>query len=384
MTLVVPKPDVPAVFPSGRVALVGAGAFGRFCIAAYHDSPDLDVVAVADSSSAALALVHAPGAALVSDWRHIMTRPEVEVVHIAAPPWLRREIVDSAIAAGKSVFCEKPLALTLAEADAMIQGAARAGVALGVDYVMRHHPAYHFLYALARSSLLGSARSISLQNFAQVVPSGHWFWDRNRSGGILVEHGVHFFDAYGHVAGPATLARARALRPEAVDVTVDYRAGAIGRYYHEFAFPLPIERAVGLIFFESGRVEIEGWIPERIRGAVLASAASVHEIAGAVGMAVEVEEGDATYFSATFGRRSAAYGACIVAGIRDVVRRHRDPAHRMEVAPEDARQSLAVALAAQQSIDLGGADIPVEDEAPVTNSGDKPLHSEDAYHIVDV
>ncbi len=377
MALTDSTPDVPAVFPGGRIALVGAGAFGRFCIAAYRESPDLEVVAVADPDPAALALVDAPGADVVTDWRQIMTRPDVEAVHIAAPPWLRREIVDEALAAGKSVFCEKPLALTLDEADAMIQGAARSGVALGVDYVMRHHPAYHLLYALAGSNLLGRARSISLQNFAQVVLPNHWFWDRERSGGILVEHGVHFFDAYGQIAGPPGSVRGYAPRPEAVEVSVEYRDGAIGRYYHEFAFPAPIERALGVVFFEAGHVEIEGWIPERVSGATLASASSVQEIARDVGMALDVEEGDATHFRAVLGDRTAAYRGCIVAGMRDVIRRHRDPAHRMEVPPEDARRSLALALAAQRSIDLGGTAMRVEDAELVTISSDQPFHSRD-------
>lgn len=356
------------MLPSGRIALVGAGAFGRFCVAAYRESPDLDVVAVADPDPAALALVEAPGASLTADWRHVVLRPDVEVIHIAVPPWIRREIVDAAMAAGKSVFCEKPLALTLDEADAMIGGASRAGVALGVDYVMRHHPAYHVLYALAGSDLLGRARSISLQNFAQAVPPGHWFWDRNRSGGILVEHGVHFFDAYGQVVGPAQRVRGYAPRPEAAEVVVEYCGGAVGRYYHEFAFPPPVERALGLVFFEEGHVEIDGWIPEFLKGAVLAPAPSVREIACGLGVALEVEEGDATHFSGSFGDRSASYAACIVAGMRDVIRRHRDPAHRMAVPPEDARRSLALALAAQRSIDMGGAEVPIEGVAPVTNS----------------
>lgn len=369
MALTGSTPDVPAVAPSGRVAVVGAGAFGRFCIAAYRDVADLEVVAIADPDPAALALVNAPDAILVRDWRQVVTRPEVEAVHIAAPPWLRREIVDEAIAAGKSVFCEKPLALTLEEADIMIQEASRAGVALGVDYVMRHHLAYHLLYALAGSNLLGSVRSISLQNFAQAVPPGHWFWDRERSGGILVEHGVHFFDAYEQIAGQAARVRGYSRRMQAVEAAVEYRGGAIGRYYHEFAFPPPVERALGVAFFDEGHVEIDGWIPERIEGAVLAAASSVREIARGVGVALEVKEGDATHFNGAFGDRSASYSGCIVAGMRDVIKRHRDPAHRMEVPPEDARASLALALAAQRSVDAGGVEVAVEDMTPVTISG---------------
>ena len=109
--------------PPGRVALVGAGAFGRFCIGAYGKSSDLEVVAVADPAPHALELVTAPSARLRSDWRAVVDDPQVEVVHLATPPHLRGEIVFAALQAGKSVFCEKPLALSLHEADAMIRAA---------------------------------------------------------------------------------------------------------------------------------------------------------------------------------------------------------------------------------------------------------------------
>lgn len=365
----VPAPDVGSVSPRGRIALVGAGAFGRFCIAAYRATPDLDVVAVADPDETALARVDGSGAFLTTDWREVLARPDVDVIHIAAPPWLRREIVDEAMAAGKSVFCEKPLALTLDEADAMIEGASRAGVALGVDYVMRHHAAYRLLNALARSDVMGNVRSISLVNFAQAMSSDHWFWDRERSGGILVEHGVHFFDAYGQIAGSAASVRGFAPRRGVEEVAVEYRNAAIGRYYHEFAFPQSLERLVGIAFFESGYVEIEGWMPERISGELLAPASRVEEVARDVGVDLQIAENTVTRFSGDLGDRTAAYKAGIVSGIRDVIRRHRDHSYQMAVPPEDARSSLALALAARQSIDMGGEPVMLDEAAPVAISG---------------
>ena len=66
---------------------------------------------------------------------------------------------------------------------------------------MRFQPAYRMLEALAASGIMGRLRTISFQNFAQALAPDHWFWDRTKSGGILVEHGVHFFDAYSRIAG---------------------------------------------------------------------------------------------------------------------------------------------------------------------------------------
>jgi predicted dehydrogenase len=344
---------------------VGAGAFGRFSIEAYRQQPDIEVLAVADVSAQALAAVSAPGVRLERDWRRLVADQSIEVIHVVTPPRGRREIVDAAVDARKSVFCEKPLALTLAEADDMIASARKAGVALGVDYVMRFQPAYRFLFELANSGLAGAARSLSFQNFAQGVPAGHWFWDRAQSGGILVEHGVHFFDCYGRVAGMPVRCAALKPRERAIEVTLWYdggqgrsvaseQGGVVGRYFHEFAFPAAVELATGAVMFERGHLALEGWIPTRISGAILAGARDIGDVARTAGVELEVREaGDTCRFEARFPDREGSYASAVVAGIRDVVRKHRDPEHRMTVPVEAARLSLAVALAAQTAADRG-------------------------------
>ena len=164
------------------------------------------------------------------------------------------------------MFCEKPLALSLREADEILDAARLARRSVGVDYVLRHHPAFELVARLSASGLFGPLRTFSLQNFAQALPGDHWMWDTEKSGGILVEHGVHFFDAYGQIAGAPEEVWGSAPRKEAVQVTVRYASGAIGHYFHEFAWPRSVERTHGIMFFEHGYVEIDGWIPERVHG----------------------------------------------------------------------------------------------------------------------
>ena len=106
------------------------------------------------------------------------------------------------------MFCEKPLATDLAEARAAIE-ADRRGTTLTVDYVMRWNPLYWLirrLQAVRRSRrwrLLGRLRRFALENLAgdERLPADHWFWDRATSGGIFIEHGVHFFDAAAWLFG---------------------------------------------------------------------------------------------------------------------------------------------------------------------------------------
>lgn len=333
--------------PPGKVGLVGAGAFGRFCISAYIKSGDFDVVAVADPDPMALAQVRAPRARLEQDWRALLADETIEVVHLATPPHLRGEIVFAALDAGKSVLCEKPLALTLNEADAMIDAAGHARVGLGVNYVMRHLPAYRILEQLAASGLLRRLRSISFQNFAQAPSPEHWFWDREKSGGIFVEHGVHFFDAYGRIAGAAAQVWGGVPRPEAIEATVLYAEDIVGRFYHEFAFPT--ERTLGTSLFERGYIEIEGWIPTGLTGEVLAEPEDLRLAAREVENLEVTRDDHVMRFHVEFPDREASYETGVVLGMRDVVLNHRNPLHKMTVPVGDARASLALALACQKA-----------------------------------
>lgn len=354
----------------GTVAVIGAGAFGRFCVAAYRQSRDIEVAWVIDPRFAGSTVDGDSSLLIGADWRVAIADPDVEVVHVVTPPLVRGEIVLAALQAGKSVLCEKPLALSLDEADRMIRTAERAKVALGVDYVMRFQPAYRFLDDVAASGIAGAARSLSFQNFAQDVPAGHWFWDRAQSGGILVEHGVHFFDCYGRIAGQPAKCMAREPRDRAIDVTVWYKgmnrgaarpasgegdsSGVVARYYHEFAFPQEVELASGVVMFERGHIAIEGWIPTRLSGVILADTAQVKAMGVSYGVELTITARDGgCSFEADFPDRESSYASAIVAGLRDVLLKHRDPEYRMIVSAEEARQSLAVALGAQESADSG-------------------------------
>jgi len=341
--------------PPACVAVAGAGGFGQFCLEAYRRTDDISVAAVADPNLAGSTPGTHPELSVTADWRKLLDVPTIEVIHLATPPVLRAEIAVPALQAGKSVFCEKPLALSLREADEILDAASLAGCSVGVDYVLRHQPAFELVARLSASALFGPLRTFSLQNFAQVLPDDHWMWDTETSGGILVEHGVHFFDAYGQIAGPPEQVWGSAPRKQAVDVTVDYASGAMGRYYHEFAWSQQVERTHGIMFFERGYVEIDGWIPERVHGRVEAPAAEFEALARRLAPSLEVrEDSGAVSFDVRFPDRQAAYRSAIVDGMRDVVAKHRAPNHRMVVSAHDARDSLSLALAARRAVVRGG------------------------------
>ena len=334
----------------GRIGLIGAGDFGLFCMEAFAATPDLRVVAVADPRpDLDSRLAASPTISKYADWREMLTKESLEVLHIATPPWTHAEIAMVAAQDGVSVFVEKPLALSLSDADEMIATFSARKLALGINYVMRHSPIYRLLIDLTQQGLMGKVRRISLGNGAKAVPEGHWFWDRSKSGGILVEHGVHFFDVFRQLAGEGE-ATYTVDGGNRILAEIHYQQGAWGSNYHDFSLDERVESLEIHILFEAGSARIHGWIPEWLELTALAGERSQlfqDEAARYQPARATVNNDGTVSITSRLPDRRASYLKAIAQGMRQTVAFHRDPAQIPEVSPEDARESLAVAIAAQ-------------------------------------
>ena len=121
-----------------RIGLIGSGFMGqahadafRRAALLYRDLPArplLAMIAERDASLAALAAERLGFKRSTGDWRTLVNDPAIDVVDITSPNNLHHDMAIAAIEAGKHVYCEKPLAVTLGEAEAMHAGAARSGV----------------------------------------------------------------------------------------------------------------------------------------------------------------------------------------------------------------------------------------------------------------
>ncbi len=119
---------------------------------------------------------------------------DVDAVSICAANVAHHDLTLAAAEAGKHVLCEKPLAVTLADATAMVRGCAEHGVTLATAYPVRHAPPVWEAKRLLQSGELGAIRSMSLTNVLGARPSG-WFIDPARSGGGAIrDHIVHATD----------------------------------------------------------------------------------------------------------------------------------------------------------------------------------------------
>jgi myo-inositol 2-dehydrogenase / D-chiro-inositol 1-dehydrogenase len=175
------------------VGLVGCGFVGQLHAEAFSLSTSASVRAVASRSADRAAEFAARWRipAWHTDYRELVARADVDLVCVAAPNWLHRDIVVAAAAAGKHVICEKPLARTLQEADEMIAACRTAGVKLMYAEELCFAPKYVRAKELADEGALGEVYLVR-QSEQHYGPHSDWFWDPDLAGGgALMDMGCH-------------------------------------------------------------------------------------------------------------------------------------------------------------------------------------------------
>ena len=175
------------------VGLVGSGFIGQAHAEAFALSPLASVRAVASRSPDRAAGFAARWGipAWHTDYRELVARPDVDLVSVAAPNHLHRDIVVAAAEAGKHVICEKPLARTLREADEMIAACRAAGVKLMYAEDICFAPKYVRAKELADEGALGDVYLVR-QSEQHYGPHSDWFWDPDLAGGgVLMDMGCH-------------------------------------------------------------------------------------------------------------------------------------------------------------------------------------------------
>ena len=191
-----------------RVAVIGTGFAGGAHVEALRRVPGVDVAALAGSSEdrarAAADRLGVPAAR--GDYRTLLEAPEIDAVHNCTPNDLHHEVTAAALAAGKHVLAEKPLAMDSAETADLVGRAERAGTVTGVCFNYRHYP----LVAEARAMLAdGRAgpphliRGAYLQDWLLEQADWNWRLDSERSGAsrAIGDIGSHWMDLLQHVTG---------------------------------------------------------------------------------------------------------------------------------------------------------------------------------------
>jgi myo-inositol 2-dehydrogenase / D-chiro-inositol 1-dehydrogenase len=322
------------------VALIGSGRMGSFHAETLaRRLPGARLAAVADAApGAADRLVGALGAGRAyRDAAQLWDDPDVDAVVIATPARTHADLVVAATGAGKAVFCEKPMAVTLADADRAIDAARAAGVVLQVGFNRRFAPDWAAARQLTDSGALGTPRLLrSLTRDpggfdpARVLPDT-----------IFLETLIHDFDTL------------RFLNPGAEPVEVYATADAlVEREWRDRGL---LDTAVVVIRFDNGAVAtaeacFEAAYGYDVRGEVLGSGGMAQMGNGrrtgllfsdAAGRHVETARGDQELFAGAYVAELAAFVEAVRGGT---------PA---PATGEDARAALAIALAAAESVRAG-------------------------------
>lgn len=192
---------------SWRVAILGAG-IGREHLQGFRALEDrFRVTQVCDLDRTRAEELAAPvGAACVADIDAVLADDAVDIVDICLPPSLHVPVARQALAAGKHVICEKPIAGSPRDADSLLEAEASAGRRVFPVFQYRFGPAFAALEALGEAGLLGAPRVAALETH----------WNRNRDyyanpwrgtwahemGGAVLSHAIHIHDLLRHAFGP--------------------------------------------------------------------------------------------------------------------------------------------------------------------------------------
>ena len=186
-----------------RFGLIGGGWIVERCHApSMLRVDDLQVVAVADPAPGRAELVGELFGLLacdcVTDYRELLARNDIDAVSIGTPPATHREIIEAVAAAGKHLICEKPLATTLADADACIAAAEGAGITLAMyhNYLYYHGP--RVAKELVDSGVIGTVIATEIRGMGlrpwvgnEAYRPGWRFTVDQGGGGALMDAGVH-------------------------------------------------------------------------------------------------------------------------------------------------------------------------------------------------
>jgi predicted dehydrogenase len=193
------------------------------------------------------------GAAASTDVESVLEDPDVDAVDICVPTRFHRQMTERALAAGKHVFLEKPLALTAADADAIVQAARDSDRIVMVGLVLRFWPEYVELQRRVAAGELGRSLAVSATRLSPPADWNDWMSDREQSGGVAVDLLVHDFDQMNWILGPARSVYAQEQVSGHVQATVNYE-GATGIAEGSMAMPKSYPFSSGIRVLGEGGV----------------------------------------------------------------------------------------------------------------------------------
>ncbi|ACO47541.1 Gfo/Idh/MocA family oxidoreductase [Deinococcus deserti] len=200
-----------------RVGVIGLGAIGQSLLKAFTAEPDVQVTAVCDvNASLAESTARPLAASAWTDHRRMLDAAGLDLVYVAVPPRHHHAIALDVIATGRHILCEKPLALTLSEAQDIERAAQAAGVVHALNLPLHADPGIETFRHLVEDGSLGIMRRAEL---TLVFPQWPRAWQHNpwiggrEQGGPIREVGPHLLHVILTTLGPVKRVWAHAEYP---------------------------------------------------------------------------------------------------------------------------------------------------------------------------
>ncbi|HUR30937.1 MAG TPA: Gfo/Idh/MocA family oxidoreductase [Saprospiraceae bacterium] len=252
------------------IGIIGAGGFAFFAAKAFLKVRGITISFVADiDPDLAAHFAKEVNAQACSEEQ--LYDSQVDLVYIATPPYVHYSQSKKALEAGKHVICEKPAALHTSEAEELAGYAADHDLLYTVNLMQRYNPLYNAVTHIIQEKWLGEFVHGYFENYAsdEKLTPDHWFWEREKSGGIFIEHGVHFFDMFEGWFGKGNLLHSFEISRnekvvDKVQAVVLYGNSPVN-FYHGFNQPKLLDRQEMRLQFDRGDITLYEWVPVMIR-----------------------------------------------------------------------------------------------------------------------
>lgn len=259
---------------NAKIGIVGAGAFSIFSVDAFLQSGNISVAGIFDvDAGKARAFASKYQCGIFGSLKELLGDKDINLIYISTPPNLHYEQSKAALVAGKHVICEKPAALEPSHAEELYRLADEKGLLYVVNLMQRYNPLYQKVKRLIDAKLLGEFLHGYFENYAsdEFLSPVHWMWNPEISGGIFIEHAVHFFDMFEGWLGKGTLISSQKIKRPGTNPAVYSRVQSVGLYsggivnlYHGFDQPKKMDRQELRLLFERGEITLHEWVPVRL------------------------------------------------------------------------------------------------------------------------
>ena len=249
-----------------RIGIAGIGFMGMIHYQAYRKVRGAKVRALCEQDATRLAgdwrsikgnfgpqgeLMDLKGVAQYPELDDLLADPSIDMVDVCLPPSLHAAVTVKALKAGKHVFCEKPIALTTADAKRMVDAAQQAGKLLLIGHVLPFFPEFNFAYKAVTSGKYGRLLG---GHFKRIISDPLWlkdFYDPNKVGGPMID--LHVHDAH--------FIRLLCGMPKAVQSVGRMRGEVVEQFTTQFVFddPTLVVTAASGVIRQQGRPFTHGF-----------------------------------------------------------------------------------------------------------------------------